>query len=217
VDAHPRVEEEAVRAPPLRVALDRDERVALLPARAHRRDQRAETVAARDPEHRLERGRAEPTPLEAARDHDHERAEDVRAALVEAAGDGAVDAGGETLDRAVPAHGDRAGPRENLAAVADEVELEVGPLVVQPPPVAVEDVAVVVVLGQDVACELPGGIGEIGALADGEGLHAVSLAQSGSSGITSPVSRPSRTARVTAVEPNRSWTVSSATSSAPPA
>jgi len=47
------------------------------------------------------------------------------------------------------------------------VELEVGALVDQPGPVTVEDVAVVVVLGEDVLDRLPRGLEEIRALPGG--------------------------------------------------
>src|SRR5919202_3896515 len=61
VRADPRIEREAVLTPPARVALDRRERVALLPARPHRREQSGEAVAAADLAHSLEHRAAEPT------------------------------------------------------------------------------------------------------------------------------------------------------------
>ena len=99
------------------------------------------------------------------RDHDHERAEDVRAALVEAARDRAADPGRQVLDGAVPAQRDRPRPRKDLVAV-DDVELEVGQLLGQPRPVAVEDVPVVVVVRERILGRFPGGLGELGALPD---------------------------------------------------
>ena len=53
----------------------------------------------------------------------------------------------------------------NLVAVSD-VELEVGQLLGQPGPVAVEDVPVVVVFRERVLRGLPGGLGEVGPLPD---------------------------------------------------
>jgi len=50
--------------------------------------------------------------------------------------------------------------------VVDEVELVIGKLLGQARPVAVEHVTVVVVLGQHVLRPLPGGVGEVGTLAD---------------------------------------------------
>src|SRR6185503_14723983 len=102
VHAHPRIEEQAVGPPPLGVPLDLDERVALLPARANGRDERLEPVVTRDRGHPFDRRPAQTAALEIARDHDHERAEDIRTALVEAARDGPVDARGQVCYRAVP-------------------------------------------------------------------------------------------------------------------
>jgi len=84
--------------------------------------------------------------LKVAGHYDDERAKDVGALLVEAACDRAVDAGGKVLHGAVPADGDAARSGEDLFAV-HEMELELGQLVGQAAPVAVEDVSVVVVLG----------------------------------------------------------------------
>src|SRR4249919_1812494 len=70
VDPHPGVEEKPVVAPPGCVALDRRERVAQLPARAHGRDQRTEAVRTRDVAHRLDAEAAQPSALEPGRNHD---------------------------------------------------------------------------------------------------------------------------------------------------
>jgi hypothetical protein len=88
--------------------------------------------------------------LPARRNRDQKGAEDVGAAFVEAAGDRAVDARRQIVDAAVPANRDGPRARDELVAL-DEVELEVRQLLRQPRPVPVEDVAVVVVLGQSVA------------------------------------------------------------------
>src|SRR3954468_3470460 len=96
-------------------------------------------MATRDVAHCPHRHGAHASTLEVARHDDHERAEHVRAALVEAAGDRAVDSRREVLGRAVPAQRDGTRPREDLVVVADEVELEVRPLLGQARPVLVED------------------------------------------------------------------------------
>jgi hypothetical protein len=81
-------------------------------------------VAARDLEHALDRLATDPASLDGSWDHDHEGAEDIRRAFVEPAGDRSVDPGGQVVDRAVPAEGNRARTREDPVAV-DEMELEV--------------------------------------------------------------------------------------------
>ena len=78
--------------------------------------------------HRLQRGGAEPATLNIARNDDQQGAEDVGVALVEAARDRSVDTGGQITDGAVPAQRDRVCTGEDLAAVAEKVELKVGPL-----------------------------------------------------------------------------------------
>ena len=121
--------------------------------------------------HRLDGDGAQAAPLEIARDHDHERAEDVRPALVEATRDRSVDPRGQVLDAPTPAHGNRARAGQDLIVDAHKVELELGLLLGQAAPVAIEHVAVVVVLGQDIAGPLPGPLGEVGPLGDGHSLH----------------------------------------------
>jgi hypothetical protein len=65
---------------------------------------------------------------------------------------------------------DRARPRHRLVAV-EHVELEVRQFLGQPTPIAVEGVAVVVVLGKSVLRELPRPLDHVRPLADGDDLH----------------------------------------------
>jgi hypothetical protein len=166
VHAYPRIERQTVLAAPSGVPLDRHEGIALLQARPHRRDQCFETVPARDRDHGAKRLRAPPFPAPRPRNRDQHRAQDVRALLLEAALDGAVDSRRQILDRALPADRDRARPRDDLVPL-EQVELEVRALFGQAAPVAVQDVAVVVVLGELVARRVPGGLDEIRPLPDG--------------------------------------------------
>ena len=122
--AHPRVEQQPISAAPCGVALDRREGIPLLPARPNGCDQRSEAVTAREVAHRFHRDCAQAPALEIARHHDHERAERVRAALVEAARDRTVDARGQIADGPVPAQREGAGAGEDLVLFADEVELK---------------------------------------------------------------------------------------------
>ena len=124
-----------------------------------------------DVAHCTDGGCAQAAALEVARHHDHERTEGVRTAFVEAARDRTVDPRGQIVDRAVPAKRDGSGTRKDLAVVVEEVELELGALVGQPAPVDVENVAVVVVLGQRVARSLPRWADEVGPLGDCRCLH----------------------------------------------
>ena len=117
VDAHPGVKQPAVGTPPARVPLDRHKRVAFLPARPDRRDQRLQAVAAGDIAHRAHGGHAHPPALDVPRNHNHERAEHVGVGLVETTSDRAVDPGRQVLQRAVPAERDGAGQGEDLIIV----------------------------------------------------------------------------------------------------
>ena len=92
MDAHPRIEQTPISAPPIRVALDRYEWVALFPDRTDRGDQRREVMLAGEFEHPLDGHATEAVALGIIRNLDQQRTEHVRAALVEAARDGAVDA-----------------------------------------------------------------------------------------------------------------------------
>src|SRR6266480_5582213 len=84
VHAHPRIEQPPVWPSPLRVSLDLDKWVAVLPNRPNGCDQRPELVPTCDRCHRLDCRGAYAPALEIARDHDDESAQHVRAALVEA-------------------------------------------------------------------------------------------------------------------------------------
>ena len=86
--------------------------------------------------------------------------------FVEPPRNGTVDPRGQVVQRPVPTHRNRSCAREDLVLVVDEVELVIGKLLGQARPVAVEHVTVVVVLGQHVLRPLPGGVGEVGTLAD---------------------------------------------------
>jgi hypothetical protein len=97
VDAHPGVEQPAVWAAPVGVPLDRHQRAAFHPVRPDRRDQRVQVVAAGDVAHRAHGDRADSPAPGVPRHHDHERAEHVGAALVEATRDRAVDPGRQVL------------------------------------------------------------------------------------------------------------------------
>jgi hypothetical protein len=123
-------------------------------------------VLSGDRDHRLECETAETAPLCRPGNRDQERTEDARAAFLEAALDRPVDARGKVVDGSVPANRDRARPRDGLVPI-DEVELELRQLFGEPAPVDVEDVAVVVVLGQDVLNGKPCGLEELGPFGDG--------------------------------------------------
>src|SRR5947209_1246386 len=102
----PRVEGQPVLTRPARVALDRRERIALLPARPKRRDELAEAVLAGDRAHSLDHRAAEAAALHGRADLDRERRERRRLAAVlpeaEAFGDDPVDTGRKTLGGPVP-------------------------------------------------------------------------------------------------------------------
>jgi hypothetical protein len=121
--------------------------------------------------HRPESDRADPATLHIARHGNQERAKDVGVALVEAAHDRAVDARREIIERAIPAQRDRVDTSEDLFPWAEEVELEVGPLLGKTAPMDGEDIAVVVVLAEQVAGALPTGDDQVGTLGDRRTLH----------------------------------------------
>jgi hypothetical protein len=84
--------------------------------------------------------------LDVARHHDHQCPQRVRSCLIEAAGDRVVDPHRQVVDAAIPAQRDRPGPRDEIT-VGKQVKLEIGSLLRQPSPVAIQNIAVVVVLG----------------------------------------------------------------------
>src|SRR5437588_8946752 len=97
----PRVEGQPVFTTPARVALDRRERIALLPARPERGDELAKAVLAGDRAHALDHRAAEAAALHAGPDFDRKRRERRHLASVlpepEAVGDHRVDTGRKTL------------------------------------------------------------------------------------------------------------------------
>jgi hypothetical protein len=99
-------------------------------------------------------------------DLDRHRAERVRLVARERPLEDAVEPGGQAVDHAVPRNRHRMSLREHLVAV-DEHELVLRELVDHPPPEAVGDVAVAVVLGPDLGRVDPAL--EIGPLGSREG------------------------------------------------
>src|SRR5438270_3500140 len=102
----PRVEGQPVLTRPARVALDRRERIALLPARPKRRDELAEAVLAGDRAHSLDHRAAEAAALHAGPDFDRKRRERRHLASVrpepEAVGHHRVGTGRRPLGGPVP-------------------------------------------------------------------------------------------------------------------
>jgi hypothetical protein len=122
-------------------------------------------------EHSLDGDATEAPALEVTADLDQERAEHVRAALVEAPRDRAVDSRGQVVDASVPTDGKRTCASEELLRLVDEVELELGPLLGEAAPVAIEDVALLVVLAESVVGALKSPLGQVGPLRDRDDLH----------------------------------------------
>ena len=112
-------------------------------------------MAAADLPHPLEHRAAEPAALRRRPDLDRHRRERVRLATLfpqsEPELDHPVDPGREPVRRAVPRARDRVPLREHdVLVLVVEDELKLGEVVVEPFPVAVQDVAVRVVRGPDV-------------------------------------------------------------------
>jgi len=124
-------------------------------------------VAPRDLDHRLECDAADARSLVCPRNGDQERAQDVGAALIEAARDRSVNSRRQAFHSSVPAHRDRSRAFDQLVAV-EHVELEIGSFLGQATPVAIEHVAVVVVLRQGVVRQVPRLLGQVGPLPNGE-------------------------------------------------
>ena len=106
------------------VPLDRRQRVALLPVRPHRRDQRRQAVRAADVGHRLRARRAQSAALQAPRHLDDHCAEHVRRRLrrCRARSRRRCRRGDRRASR--PSEPEAAGAGEDLFVVVDEVELE---------------------------------------------------------------------------------------------
>ena len=130
--SQPRVEMRAVVSAPGDVPLHRDERIAVLQVRPHRRDQRVEPVLAADLGHSLDHAAAQALAAEVGRDQDLQRAEDGRRRRSFGEGgfdDGVDSAVGQARDVSVPARGDRVPHADDLLAlVVPGVELELGVL-----------------------------------------------------------------------------------------
>ena len=166
--AEPRVERKAVVASPRRVALHRDQRVALLPRRTDGCDERGKAVAAREVAHRADQERREPLALAFPVDDRHGRRQDVRlrpVAVAEPRLEHVVHTGGQPV----------CGPRGNRAAVADDNvallvpqhELQLRQLRAQAMPVPHRHLAVAHERGHRVL-DLARARGEVGALGVGE-------------------------------------------------
>jgi hypothetical protein len=152
VRAQPRVEEQPVVPAPFDVPLDRGERIAVLEARAHRRDE-VPVALEGEAAHVLEHQAGKPSPLAVRVDQDRQGTEPIGRAALEAAAERVPPARGH------PAGGDRVSLGEQLAVV-DENELKLRPLLVQAPPVCVGDRVVEDDLGPG-----PSDLGECGATA----------------------------------------------------
>ena len=150
----PRVEVRAVRPPPLDVALDGRQRIAVLQARPHRRDQLVVAVLAPELVHPLDHLPAEPLSPATRGDHDLERAEDVGGgpAVDEARFKRRVDpAVGEAVDVSVPRDGNGVALADDLVPlVVPGVELELRSFTDQASEQPVEDRVVIHELGPDV-------------------------------------------------------------------
>ena len=147
VRAEPRVEQEAVLAPPRGVALDRRQRVALLERRPHRGDQLPAALG-REAAHVLEHPLREALSLVPHADQDRERAEPVGLSLAEAVREGVAPAARHPGDR------DRVAFGEDLVPVHQR-ELELRALRVEPRPELVRDRVVEEELGPRLA-QTPG-------------------------------------------------------------
>jgi hypothetical protein len=168
VDAHPRVERQPVGAPPGGVALDGDERVALLATRADRRDEVAEPARRAEVEHGAQEDLREAAALRARADLGGKRAGRVRrGGQRERARERRVDAGREAVGRGVPAARDHVALGDRLVVAASEDELEVREAGGQLRPGRGEHVAVAVVLGPDLGRDRGRARVEVGALGGG--------------------------------------------------
>src|SRR5262245_15777319 len=152
VKADPGVEGKPVLTGPRRIPIDRRQRVALLPRRPKRRDKVPEAVARGEVAHSADHRARVATTLMLRRDLDRERRESVRPAalVVQAHGslDPFVDPRRQAVDRAVPGERDRMPMCEReVTVLVVEDELEVPEVLVEPGPMLVHDVPMLVVLG----------------------------------------------------------------------
>jgi hypothetical protein len=80
--------------------------------------------------HRLHRHTAQATALEPSRDRGDQRAQHGRLRLLESARNRPVDPRRKIFGRTIPANWNRLASSEDLTLLVDQMELEVGPLVV---------------------------------------------------------------------------------------